>query len=245
MCVEKGLDEKVADRIGEFVVLNGSVDLVHKMMEGELGTNKSAKKGLEALKILHGYCQDMDIDHVFKFDLSLARGLDYYTGVIYEVVLTEGDHEVGSIAAGGRYDGLVGSLSDNQKHQVPCVGISIGIERILAIIEQQMAAAGNLYPTQCYVASAGKNMVSERFKLLSDLWGADIRAEHSYKSNAKLLAQFQYCEEKGIPVAIIIGENEIKQGVVKIRVIKTREEVEVQRDCLVGRLETLLDQLDH
>lgn len=77
------------------------------------------------------------------------------------------------------------------------------------------------------VASAQKNLLEERMRLCAELWQADVKAEFSYKKNPKLLAQLQYCEETGIPFALIIGESEIQRGVVKLRNVATREEVEV------------------
>jgi histidyl-tRNA synthetase len=224
MTVEKGLPEAVADRIGEFVQLNGSTELIDRMLAEELGTNNKSKQGLEAIKLLFKYCDIFKLTDCVRFDLSLARGLDYYTGVIYETVLTQEEVECGSIAAGGRYDGLVSLLADTPKWQVPCVGVSIGIERILAIMEKQLEDK-NYYPTQVLIASIGKGMTEERMKLLVELWESDIRAEHSFKNNAKLLTQFQYCETKGIPYVIIIGEDEVNKGVVKLRNIVTRDEV--------------------
>lgn len=239
MCKEKGLEEKVADRIGQFVRLNGSIELIDQMLCGDLGANQKAKQGLNAIKLLFNYCELFKLSQIIQFDMSLARGLDYYTGVIYETVLTREDAECGSIAAGGRYDGLVAMLSDNHKFIVPCVGVSIGIERILAMIEEQMAQQ-EVYPTQCFVASIGKNMTEERMKLIIQLWEAKISAEHSFKNNAKLLTQLQYCEDKGIPFAIIIGEDELKRGIVKIRNIKSRQENEFPRDSLIEELNKLL-----
>jgi histidyl-tRNA synthetase len=83
----------------------------------------------------------MDSLQFISFDLSLARGLDYYTGVIYEVVLIDGTSQVGSIAAGGRYDSLVGMFSASGQ-QTPCVGVSIGVERVFTIIEKRMLELG-------------------------------------------------------------------------------------------------------
>lgn len=178
------------------------------------------------MQLLFKYAQLYNIDTSISFDLSLARGLDYYTGLIYEVVLTDQDIECGSIAAGGRYDGLVGMLADTSKWNVPCVGISLGIERIFTIIEEKMITQAS--PTHVLVASIGKGLTEERMKILTKLWDARINAEHLYKNNAKLLTQFQYCEEKNIPYAISFGEDELKRGSVKIRDIKTREEVHGQ-----------------
>lgn len=239
MCNEKGLEIAVADKIGELVRLNGSTELIEKLLAHELSSVKKAKEGLESLKLMFHYAEIMNIKHSIRFDMSLARGLDYYTGLIYEVVLTDGVSEVGSIAAGGRYDGLVSMLADNKKQQVPCVGISIGIERLFNIINEKMKDKTN-HPTQCYVISVGKQMTDERLKLVTELWKSDIRAEHSYKANAKILNILQSCEEKGIPYAIIIGEDELKKNIIKLRVVKTREEQEIPRSEMADVLKKRL-----
>jgi len=246
MIDEKGLQQEVADKIGEFVKLNGSLELVNKLLTdgGPLSLNPKSRQGLQDLKLLFEHSSLLNIDSLLSFDLSLARGLDYYTGVIYEAVLTKGDVEIGSIAAGGRYDGLVGMFSESSKHSVPCVGVSIGIERIFAFLEQQQQnEPKTLYPTEVFIASVGKNMVSERLRLLTCLWDAGINAEHSYKRNPKALDQFQFCEDKGIPIAVIIGEDEIKKQIVKLKMTSTREEVVVERDQLIPQLQQRLKQL--
>merc|ERR1712010_332841 len=101
------------------------------------------KQGLEEMKLLLKYCDIYGCGDSVSFDLSLARGLDYYTGVIYEAVLG-GEEEVlvGSVAGGGRYDGLVG-MFDPKGRSVPCVGVSIGIERLFSIMEANMAKENN------------------------------------------------------------------------------------------------------
>merc|ERR1712002_1066794 len=180
-----------------------------------------------------------------SFDLSLARGLDYYTGVIYEAVLcgdakdaTGEDITVGSVAGGGRYDGLVG-MFDPKNRKVPCVGVSIGIERLFSIKEANKIRTVD---TEVCVITAQKNLVAERMKIISDLWEAGIKAEHSYKKNPKMLNQLQFCEDSGIPLAIVIGESEIAAGIVKLRDIATRNEVEVKREELIDVLKQRLLQ---
>ena len=247
MVSEKGLSEEVADKIGNFVKLKGSIDLIDKIVSegGELALNPKSRKGLDDLKLLFEHCSILGIDSLISFDLSLARGLDYYTGVIYEAVLTKGDVEIGSIAAGGRYDGLVGMFSESARHQVPCVGVSIGIERIFAFLEQQSKnEPKSLYPTKCYVVSVGKNLVSERLRLITCLWDNGINAEQSYKKNPKPLDQFQFCEQNGIPIAVIIGEDEIKKNIVKLKVMSSREEITVSRDELIDEIRRQLCKLE-
>ncbi|XP_063460701.1 histidine--tRNA ligase, cytoplasmic isoform X1 [Pan paniscus] len=145
MVGEKGLAPEVADRIGDYVQQHGGVSLVEQLLQDpKLSQNKQALEGLGDLKLLFEYLTLFGIDDKISFDLSLARGLDYYTGVIYEAVLLQTPAQageeplgVGSVAAGGRYDGLVG-MFDPKGRKVPCVGLSIGVERIFSIVEQRL-----------------------------------------------------------------------------------------------------------
>uniref|UniRef100_A0A2K5MPK7 Histidine--tRNA ligase, cytoplasmic n=1 Tax=Cercocebus atys TaxID=9531 RepID=A0A2K5MPK7_CERAT len=143
---------------------------------------------------------------------------------------------VGSVAAGGRYDGLVG-MFDPKGRKVPCVGLSIGVERIFSIVEQRLEVLEEKVrttETQVLVASAQKKLLEERLKLVSELWDAGIKAELLYKKNPKLLNQLQYCEEAGIPLVAIIGEQELKDGVIKLRSVTSREEVR-EEDLKTGQ----------
>lgn len=175
-----------------------------------------------------------------SFDLSLARGLDYYTGVIYEVVLIDGTSQVGSIAAGGRYDTLVGMFSISGQ-QTPCVGVSIGVERVFTIIEKRLAESGvqRASTTQVYIASIGPNFVPTRMQIARILWQANISAEYSHQENPKFKKQLDEALERFIPFMVIFGEEEVTKGVVKVKNMKTHEEVEVPMTDIV---ETLLKQ---
>ncbi|XP_009888975.1 PREDICTED: histidine--tRNA ligase, cytoplasmic isoform X2 [Charadrius vociferus] len=246
MVGEKGLSPEAADRIGEYVQLHGGLELIERLLQDpKLSQNKLAKEGLGDMKLLFEYLTLFGITGKISFDLSLARGLDYYTGVIFEAVLLqqENDHveepvSVGSVAGGGRYDGLVG-MFDPKGRKVPCVGVSIGIERIFSILEQRVEASEEKIrttETQVLVASAQKKLLEERLKLIAELWDAGIKAEILYKKNPKLLNQLQYCEDTGIPLVAIVGEQELKDGVVKLRVVATREEVNVRRESLVEEI---------
>lgn len=131
----KGLSEDVADRVGRYVQASGTM---HEMLANldantDLAANESIAEGIKDLKLLASYLEAMGVIHNVSFDLSLARGLDYYTGLIYEIVpdRTDQPNQVGSIAAGGRYDTLVGMYS---RRSVPCVGISFGVDRIFTLL---------------------------------------------------------------------------------------------------------------
>ncbi|XP_037003445.2 histidine--tRNA ligase, mitochondrial [Artibeus jamaicensis] len=250
MVAQKGLAPEVADRIGDYVQCHGGLSLVEQMFQDPgLSQSKQALEGLRDLKLLYEYLTLFGIAEKISFDLSLARGLDYYTGVIYEAVLLQSPAEaeeeplnVGSVAAGGRYDELVGMFNP-KGHKVPCVGLSIGVERIFSIVEQRMKTFGEKIrttETQVFVATPQKNFLQERLKLISELWDAGIKAELLYKNNPKLLTQLHYCENTGIPLVVIIGEQELKEGVLKLRSVASREEVAIKRENLVAEIQKRL-----
>ncbi|XP_018401138.1 PREDICTED: histidine--tRNA ligase, cytoplasmic isoform X2 [Cyphomyrmex costatus] len=243
MTDEKGLDEHIADKVGKYVSQSGGVELIAELRKDkELMKQSVAVQGLDSMELLLKYCGIYKILDKIKFDLSLARGLDYYTGVIYEAILCGDDVGVGSVAGGGRYDNLVG-MFDSKNKNVPCVGVSVGVERIFSVMEAKLANKGLKTRTteiEVFVASAQKNLHEERMKILVDLWNAGVKAEQSYKKNAKLLAQLQHCEENGIPLAIIIGEGELAKGEVTLRVVSTREETRVLRSNLIDEIQRQL-----
>jgi histidyl-tRNA synthetase len=237
-------------------VLKGGKDLLDKLRSDEkLVANESAKQGLEDVKLLFEYLEAFEVLDRISFDMSLARGLDYYTGVIYEVVtegsapqstegqklqqagkkgkkVAEGDEDrsndptvgVGSVAAGGRYDNLVGMFSG--KAQVPCVGISFGVERIFSITKQRIAADAQAAAIRSnevdvfVMAFGGKGfdgLLTQRMQIARRLWDAGIKAEFSWKVKPKLPQQFKAAEVNGVPFAVIIGEGELAAGQCKIK----------------------------
>ena len=228
MTEEKGLDGAVADKIGEYVKLKGSKDLLERLdANAVLMADKVASEGIKEMIILWGYFDVFNVTDKISFDLSLARGLDYYTGIIYEAVVAasappgfstlpavpptepttsataaalppapkkkgkkpaEDDEEVddsqvgvGSIAAGGRYDELVGaftasaSAEGKRAPQLPCVGVSIGIDRIFALLWPQWSQIERTKDTLVYVMAAGDGLLLERMKLVKELRDAGIK----------------------------------------------------------------------
>eukprot|EP00054_Salpingoeca_dolichothecata_P019034 m.118007 g.118007 ORF g.118007 m.118007 type:complete len:580 (-) comp23105_c0_seq1:83-1822(-) len=254
MVDEKGLDPAAADRIGRYVVLKGgrgcdksAMELLKELQSDQaLMADPRAKEGLEDMRLLLEYCVDFGaLDHV-SFDLSLARGLDYYTGVIYEAVLC--GENVGSVAGGGRYDGLVG-MFDPAGEQVPCVGVSIGIERLFAIIEKREKAKGTIKksPTEVLVAAAPKGLLKERLSVCRELWDNGIRAETSYKSNLNLTKACKNAESLGVSIAVIVGASEWEQGTVGVKRLTQdeaqRKQVTVKKEELVAVLKDWIAKL--
>ena len=258
MCVTKGLDEAVADRLEKYCMLPAGriADVLAKLVDDEaLKTNNDAKKAFADLALLDQYLNASNVGDYVSFDLSLARGLDYYTGVIFEAVLiAEGDNQVsvGSIGAGGRYDKLVGMFSGQD---VPAVGASIGLERILAMLEQRERAKAEKdgkklrsSATQVLVASnsAGNNdkkynLLLERIKIVGALRDAKIAAEYVPNEDPNMRKQSIYAETNGIPIIVWIGVDELDKDMVSVKILKDNAQdsealVPVKRSELVGYL---------
>lgn len=304
----KGLDGAVADLIETYVMNKGGRELLDKLLQDErLTANASAKAGLDDMALMMDYLEAFNVLDKISFDMSLARGLDYYTGVIYEVV-TEGsapavqsdapeaeklkkaskkgksknpeDEDrsddptlgVGSVAAGGRYDNLVGMFLP--KAQIPCVGISFGVDRIFSITkarlerEQNVKTLRNSEVDVLVMAFGGKGftgMLKERMDICQKLWSVGIRvntpypnlfpsmhtnipfqAEFSYKVKPKPQQQFKAAEDGGIPFGIIIGEDELAAGKVRIKEMgldkdhPEKEGVEVELASLIPELQARL-----
>ncbi|TKR61869.1 hypothetical protein L596_028922 [Steinernema carpocapsae] len=228
---KKNIPSHVISQLEKFVRFQGDSKDTLQMLEGEI---KSPQVGesIADLNLLFSYCNAFQIAP--SFDLSLARGLDYYTGMIFETVLTEDDLKTGSIAAGGRYDNLVESLTSRTKKpfSVPCVGLSIGIERIFALLQKRQENPKTI-TTEVFVASPQKNLLKERMAVCGKLWNAGISAQFEYKNNSKILDQLQFCEANAVKYVVIVGAQEAAEGVVKLKNMATREETVVKEEDIV------------
>ncbi|KAJ7146418.1 hypothetical protein C8R44DRAFT_601080 [Mycena epipterygia] len=262
MTVEKGLDAAVADKIGEYVKHKGGPSLLEQLSADEvLMANTNAKQGITDMGLLFTYLRVYGVLDKISFDLSLARGLDYYTGIIYEAVveasappgfkaaatadaptappkkkskkpkaddeeeeIDESQVGVGSIAAGGRYDGLVGMFTaaasaDGKKGaSLPCIGISIGLDRIFALVwPKWVEKGGRCKETMVYVMAAGDGLLEERIGLVRELRDGGIKADFLAKKKPKLTAQFAAGEHDEVPFAVILGADELKSGDVTVK----------------------------
>ncbi|KAF2794887.1 histidyl-tRNA synthetase [Melanomma pulvis-pyrius CBS 109.77] len=257
MVDEKGLDPAIADKIWEYVQLKGGREIVTQLQEKpEVIANESAKQGLEDMALLCDYLHIFDVLPQLSIDMSLARGLDYYTGVIYEVVTegsapkvtsadaakkdkkpkksTDPDEDrsndptlgVGSVAAGGRYDELVGMFSGKP---IPCVGISFGVDRIFSITKaRNTEQVVRKTEVDVFVMAFGggkdfTGLLPERMETAKTLWDAGIKAEYTWKAKPKWQKEFLVSEKGGIPWAVILGDDELKQGKVKLKELSLKE----------------------
>jgi len=242
MVQEKGLPDEVADQIGEYVKHSGGIRDMLRFLKSDptLGKNQDVEAGLGDIGLLASYLEALGVADKVSFDLSLARGLDYYTSLIFEVTCRTGagipsqeemptlgcrannedqPSQVGSIAAGGRYDNLVGMYG---KRTIPCVGVSFGVERILTTLKAQREREESL-PTRevdVYIMAFGSGkdfdgLLLERMAMARQLWDAGIRAEFAAKVKPKLPQQFKAASE--VPIAIILGQDELAASKVRLK----------------------------
>lgn len=183
------------------------------------------KEGLEELRFVLENIRKIEAEISVKFDLTLARGIDYYTGAIFEVKAD--GVAMGSIGGGGRYDDLTAVFGVKN---IPGIGISFGLDRIYLVMEEL-----NLYPenlsqtTEFLIANYGNEEATEGQKLMLELHRKGRRAEF-YPENDKLKKQFSYAEKKQIPFLIFLGSTEIANHQVQVKNLKTGEATTYGRD---------------
>ncbi|MGI8668958.1 MAG: histidine--tRNA ligase [Aridibacter sp.] len=193
------------------------VELVSKQVE----SHEKGKVGLQRIRQVREYAFELSVNDRIRFDVSLARGLSYYTGAIFEVVLTNGDFS-GSIAGGGRYDGLIGMFG---KEEIPAVGFSLGLERILLIMEERGMFPDDLTTNAADVLVTvwNEETAGESLKLASELRQKDLRVL-VYPQPDKLGKQFKYADQIDVKYVCVLGETELAENKVTLKNMKTGEQ---------------------
>lgn len=201
-----------------------------------LSSSQDAASGLEDTKKVFSILKSMEIPQEFtEFNLSLARGLDYYTGTIFEVIVEE--PKIGSLGGGGRYDRLIGMYTEQD---VPAVGNSIGLERIITVMEEL-----NMYPEtlgfgiDVLICRVGGEDVSYLVNLANKLRHAGISTE-VYVGKKNLRGQLGYADEKKIPVAIIAGGDEIAEGKVTLKNMFRQTQESIREDDVIWKINSIL-----
>lgn len=230
--VVKELSEKKisADTIQKlsFLFENKPQQEILEILQENFQNSEEGKNGLEELQFVLDQCQHLGISDQIVFDITLARGLDYYTGAIFEV---KGDGvEMGSIGGGGRYDNLTEVFGVKN---IPGIGISFGLDRIYLVMEEL-----GLFPEssenriEYLFANYGDQESVEALNIIAQLRNKGIAAEF-YPENAKLKKQFTYAEKKGIPNIIFIGEEEIRNQTVTVKNLANGEQKTVSLEVFL------------
>jgi histidyl-tRNA synthetase len=199
--------------------------------------NETFKQGLADLTQVYETTLALGVPKsALEVKLSIVRGLDYYTGTVYETFLT--DHpRLGSICSGGRYDNLAEHYT---KSKLPGVGISIGATRLFSqLVEMGIVGAAERATAQALVLHVEKDMALDYARIAAELRAGGLNVE-VYGGDDKLGKQFKYADRSGVPLAILYGSREREAGVVKVKNLRTGEETEIPRGELIARVSALL-----
>ena len=228
-----GVTAEQADEILRFIACPGTSADKLAFLEQYRGRNETFDTGLDELRTVVGYLPAFGVpEENFELDLTIARGLDYYTGTVYETVLL--DHpEVGSICSGGRYDDLAGYYTNKS---LPGVGISIGLTRLFYILqEQNMISDAVLTAPADVLILPMTDDLSAAVSLASMLRAGGLRVQ-LYSEKKKFKAKIGYADKLGIPFVIFLGEDEIAQNVCALKNMDTGEQEAVTQ---AAALETI------
>lgn len=231
------LSENQADGLLDFIGIEGDFQAVEEMLCGYFGVGVDCfdKPGLfevfETFRLLRA--RDLDEKHL-KWDLALARGLDYYTGTVVEVILPD-KSEFGSVAGGGRYDNLVSRFSSMK---FPGVGVAVGVDRLAMALEEDPAFL-NGARNAVFIPFFEAALASEYARLAREIRGSGIIAEVYPGAEASLGKQLKYADKAGYPIALILGGNELAQGIVNLKRLWTgfeaaNKELNVNRSDLIA-----------
>jgi histidyl-tRNA synthetase len=225
----KGVSDPAIAGIAPLFELKGTWKEQRPQLEQWLAASAVAQEGLKELSFVFDTVGALKSASL-EFDPTLARGLDYYTGAIFEVKANEGTLQ-SSISGGGRYDDLTGVFG---LKGMSGVGISFGADRIYDVLLEAGKFPAELGgSTELLFANFGDAEAMHCLKLLRQVRDAGIAAE-LYPDKAKMAKQFKYADDKGIPYVAILGENELKQGIITVKDMKSGEQKAVRQEELVG-----------
>ena len=235
---ENQIPEPVIEKLLALLQIEGDPATVLNALSEQLGDSEIAREGIAELEELNSYLTTLGVpDKFYRMNVSMVRGLEYYTGPIYETVVEE--PKIGSITGGGRYDELIGSFS---KQGYPATGTSFGIERIIDVMEEfdMFPTTVGKTVTQVLVTVFDAELAQESLKLATLLRQNGIRTE-VYSRPTRLSTQIKYADTKGIPYAVILGSDELEAGNVAIRNLASREQQVVPREALVEHIQQWID----
>jgi histidyl-tRNA synthetase len=222
--VESGISEEAGRKVVDAVMRQGTPAELLGELRPRMESFAPGLKAVGELGELFAVLPGLGVNAAtYRLDLSLARGIDYYTGPVYEAMVTE--PSVGSVAGAGRYDGLIGNFLGRE---IPATGMSLGLERILEVVQEF-----SLLPMPPTVAQiivpVFPDTIVESAKLASDLRNAGMRVDFSLLPNRSLGDQLKYAGRRGIPFAAIAGITELARDVVAVKDLESGQQLDVPR----------------
>ena len=228
---ERGIGDEAIAKLQPILELSGTNAEKLEKLASVIGASETGVKGIEEMRTIFSNIEALGINLTPELDLSLARGLNYYTGAIFEVKAN--DFQIGSISGGGRYDDLTGIFG---MPGMSGVGISFGADRIYDVM-----LGLNLFPeelacsTKVFFVNLGESEQLASMRLISELRNKGISAE-IYPESAKMKKQMEYANRRGIPYVVIIGSNELERKVATLKDMRSGEQRELSFEELVAAL---------
>jgi histidyl-tRNA synthetase len=236
MTADAGVSAAQAGQVIDLAETTGSNADILAGLDERFAGNEAARKGVANLREMVDVFRTAGVpDGRLRVDLSISRGLDYYTGTVYETFLLD-KPEIGSVCSGGRYDNLAGSYT---KQALPGVGASLGLDRLLAAMEALDLVPKTATPAPVLVVQFDAERLGDYQRVARTLRAAGIGTE-AYPETKKLGQQFQYAERRGFRVAVIAGGNEFAAGVWKVKDLAAREEKTVPEAELIQAIQAVL-----
>ncbi len=227
------IDEESIEKILEFIQIRGSnEEIIERLKELDID-NELFKEGLEELETVSNYIHSFGVSKEnYQIDLTITRGLDYYTGTVYETFLD--DHpEVGSVCSGGRYDDLANHYT---KQKLPGVGISIGLTRLYyQLTEGKIIDVEESSLAKVLIIPMDSKLSERAVEIGNTLRTNDIYTQ-VYLESGKLGKKFNYADRMKVPYVIVVGEEEVKTGKYSLRNMKTGDQESLSIDEIVERL---------
>lgn len=240
MTEQSDIPVEKATQVLDFASLTGSTDELLSQVGEMVSGNEMGETGIGQVKELFDVVKVVGLpEQRLNLDLSIARGLDYYTGTIYETFLADLPG-IGSVCSGGRYDNLA-ELFTSQP--LPGVGASLGLDRLLAAMEELGKLDTTSTPTQVLVTIFDPAWIADSFRIARQLRQTGLAVE-VYTDNKKLGKQFQYADKKGIPVVLISGEEERSAGNWQVKDLQSGDQSAVAEAELASHLVELLSKTD-
>ena len=229
--LEKGISENAIEKLQPILLLKGSNDEKFEVIKQTLAESEIGLKGIQEIVTLFKYVKNHNINSVCELDLTLARGLNYYTGAIIEV--KSNDIQIGSICGGGRYDDLTGIFG---MPGLSGVGISFGADRIYDVMLELNTFPKNVKTsTKVLFINFGEEEEKYCLPFVNQLRRADVATE-LYPEAAKLKKQFSYADAKGIPFVVIAGTDEMNSTKLKLKNMKSGEEMTAMADVVLNTI---------
>lgn len=231
----KKISDKAIDKTIALMVEDTRGDTALSRLKTTLAGIPSAQEGIAELEEIQRCLINLGVEQGnVLFDGSLARGLDYYTGPIFETIIEK--PRIGSISGGGRFDSLIGMFSGKD---VPATGTSLGLERIITVMEELAMLPTTPTVSQVLVTMFDRGLFGESLKVASELRSAGISAE-VYVNDDKLKKQLDYANKKKIPLVLIIGPDEKERGEVVLRDMEQKTQATIPRPELVNKIKAIL-----